>query len=91
MSRFSLAFVMLALGLLIALNVLSFGKQPSVRAAARPVLPAVTCDFTVLNFNLSGSGSVGASRPSPLPRAIHLSSSSPFLSRPPTTLWPILR
>ena len=40
---------------------------PSLRGVSRLrsalSLPAATCDFTILSFSLSGTGSVGASRP----------------------------
>lgn len=69
MSRFArylgIAFAVLAV--VVAIGGLSNDKQGAKAAAPRvspaPGLPATTCDFTVLNFNLSGTGTVGATRP----------------------------
>src|SRR5690242_16000538 len=68
MSRFPryLGIALAVLAFLIALGGLSVGKQKAKAAAPLVApstsLPSVTCDFTVLNFNLSGTGTVGATR-----------------------------
>jgi hypothetical protein len=57
-----LIFILAAIG---SLAVVAAGAAPSARAVqhASAGAPAVTCDFTTLNFSLSGVGTVGASRP----------------------------
>jgi hypothetical protein len=59
------AFSLLALASVAGVAAFVAAGQPAGAAPAPtlPTLPRVTCNFTVLNFNLAGTGVVGASRP----------------------------
>ncbi len=54
-----------AISSMVALSLTSANSGRTAVAAPQPMLsvPAVGCDFTILNFNLVGIGSVGASHP----------------------------